>query len=134
MRLACDKTPTDLTDMTRLNVAEHESPDRRVDAIGANQHIVRARSSTSNCTETVSAVCVTAVTVVDRRMDAPAAPSQFQRLTPAHIRALFTAARVDQLADRSSADPGPAGAGLVDAWVEAFHDKVDQIAKHRCRP
>jgi hypothetical protein len=47
---------------------------------------------------------------------------QLQRLTPAHVRALFTAARVDQLGDS------------VTDWVDAFEDKVNQIAAARCLP
>jgi|SRR5262245_61716141 len=47
---------------------------------------------------------------------------RLQQLTPAHVRALFTAARVDRLGDP------------VDAWVEAFQDKVGQVAAQSCRP
>ncbi|HKC58408.1 MAG TPA: hypothetical protein VKC35_19880 [Vicinamibacterales bacterium] len=43
---------------------------------------------------------------------------QFHRLTLAHVRAIFAAARVDQL----------------DAWVGAFTDRVRQIEAQRCRP
>jgi hypothetical protein len=48
---------------------------------------------------------------------------QLQRLTPAHVRALFTAARVDKLGDRTT-----------DEWVDVFQDKVQQIARQRCQP
>ena len=56
---------------------------------------------------------------------------QLQRLTPAHLRALFTAARVAELGDgsheRTSADQ------VIDEWVEAFQDKVHQIVAHSCQ-
>ena len=51
---------------------------------------------------------------------------RLHRLTPDHIRAIFTAARVDQLADHDSTQ--------VDQWVTAFQDKVRQIETHHCRP
>jgi hypothetical protein len=49
---------------------------------------------------------------------------QLRRLTPAHVRAIFTAARVDLLS-RSNA---------VDEWVEAFQEKVREIEGRRCEP
>jgi len=56
---------------------------------------------------------------------------QLHRLTPAHVRAIFTAARVDLLAR-----PGGAAAGTertaVDEWVAAFEDKVRQIEARQC--
>jgi len=54
---------------------------------------------------------------------------QFHRLTTDHIRAVFSAARVDRLEprDRSRA------AATVDAWVGAFENKVRQIDAQRCR-
>ena len=55
---------------------------------------------------------------------------QFHRLTADHIRAIFTAARVDQLESR---DTLPAAA-TIDAWVAVFEDKVRQIEAQRCRP
>jgi len=55
---------------------------------------------------------------------------QFRRLTADHIRAIFTAARVDQLESR---DPS-AAAATIDAWVAAFADKVRQIEAQRCQP
>jgi hypothetical protein len=44
------------------------------------------------------------------------------RLTPAHVRAIFTAARVDQLHRP------------IDEWVAAFEDKVRQIEARQCQP
>jgi len=55
---------------------------------------------------------------------------QFYRLTADHIRAIFTAARVDQLESR---DTLPAAA-TIDAWVAVFEDKVRQIEAQRCQP
>src|SRR5262245_19073020 len=54
---------------------------------------------------------------------------QFHRLTTDHVRAIFTAAHVDQLesSDRSGA------AATVDAWVAAFENKVRQIDAQRCQ-
>ena len=54
---------------------------------------------------------------------------QFHRLTADHIRAIFTAARVDQLESR---DPSSTAA-TIDAWVAAFEDKVRQIDAQRCQ-
>ena len=57
---------------------------------------------------------------------------QFQRLTPAHVTALFTAARVDVLSDslraRTSAD------AVISEWVKVFQDKVQEIGARRCQP
>ena len=58
---------------------------------------------------------------------------QLHRLTPDHVRAIFKAARVDELTSRSS-HHSVEGAGGVDAWVAAFQDKVRQIESRRCSP
>jgi hypothetical protein len=49
---------------------------------------------------------------------------RFHRLTTDHVRAIFTAARVDQLESPEK----------IDAWVAAFENKVRQIDAQRCRP
>jgi hypothetical protein len=54
---------------------------------------------------------------------------RLHRLSPAHVRAIFTAARVDQL-QPSRKTPRTA----LDEWVAAFDDKVRQIEAHNCRP
>ena len=57
---------------------------------------------------------------------------RLHQLSDAHLRAIFTAARVDQLGDhRASA---AAGTAVVDAWVAAFKDKVAQIDALHCQP
>jgi hypothetical protein len=58
---------------------------------------------------------------------------QLHRLTPDHVRAIFKAARVEELTSRSS-HHSVEGAGSVDAWVAAFQDKVRQIESRRCSP
>jgi hypothetical protein len=58
---------------------------------------------------------------------------QLHRLTPDHVRAIFTAARVDQLNPRSG-HKSAGGAGVIDEWVAAFQDKVRQIEVRRCQP
>jgi hypothetical protein len=58
---------------------------------------------------------------------------QLHRLTPDHVRAIFKAARVEELTSRSS-HHSIEGAGTVDAWVAAFQDKVRQIESRRCSP
>jgi hypothetical protein len=55
---------------------------------------------------------------------------QLHRLTPDHVRAIFNAARVDQLGGKGSAR----GVDAVDAWVGVFQDKVRQIEARRCQP
>jgi hypothetical protein len=59
---------------------------------------------------------------------------QFRRLTPAHVRAIFAAARVDQVrgSSKRAADGGKSTA--IDEWVAAFQDKVRQIDAERCQP
>jgi hypothetical protein len=54
---------------------------------------------------------------------------QLHRLTPDHLHALFMAARVDQMKDdvRDGAEADP-----VQAWIDAFQDKVRQIESRRC--
>ena len=51
---------------------------------------------------------------------------RFHHLTPEHLRAIFTAARVDKA-------PGGSAAS-IDAWVAAFQDKVRQIEARHCLP
>ncbi len=58
---------------------------------------------------------------------------RLSRLTPAHVRAIFTAARVDQLHRPGAAPSGAAGLAAVDEWVAAFEDKVRQIETHHCQ-
>ena len=54
---------------------------------------------------------------------------QLRRLNRDHVRAIFTAARVDQLeSDGASLEGRP----RIDAWVAAFEDKVRQIGSQRC--
>jgi len=48
---------------------------------------------------------------------------RLRRLTDAHLRAIFTAARVEQITEDHTA---------VDAWVKAFKDKVRQIEERTC--
>ena len=50
---------------------------------------------------------------------------QLHRLTPAHVRAIFTAARPDKARKDAPA---------IDDWVAAFEDKVEQINAQRCQP
>ena len=57
---------------------------------------------------------------------------QLQRLTPAHVRALFTAARVDVLGDGSGASK-PADV-VLDEWVKVFQEKVQEIGARHCQP
>ena len=59
---------------------------------------------------------------------------QLFRLTPAHVRAIFTAARVDQLHRPRAAPSSGAGLTAIDEWVAAFEDKVRQIETRQCRP
>ena len=51
---------------------------------------------------------------------------QLHRLTRDHLRAIFTAARVDQLDSGGTQD--------TDAWVAVFEDKVRQIEAEHCQP
>ena len=57
---------------------------------------------------------------------------QLQRFTPDHVRAIFRAARVDQLGDPHA--PHAAPDAVIDAWVAAFQDKERQIEARRCQP
>jgi hypothetical protein len=59
---------------------------------------------------------------------------QLRRLTPDHVRALFRAARVDQLGDAQRIHESAGRVSSVDAWVEVFQDKVRQIDARRCQP
>jgi hypothetical protein len=55
---------------------------------------------------------------------------QLHRLTNAHVRAIFAAARVNQLPRaRGAASSGDA----IDEWTAAFEDKVRQIEVARCQ-
>ena len=57
---------------------------------------------------------------------------QLQRLTTEHVRALFTATRIDRLLDPSTRSAS--SEALIQRWVEVFNDKVQQIADERCQP
>jgi len=57
---------------------------------------------------------------------------RLHQLSDDHLRAIFTAARIDQLRDQRS-PRGDAG-NPVDGWVAAFKDKVRQIDARRCQP
>jgi hypothetical protein len=59
---------------------------------------------------------------------------QLQRLTPAHVRALFTAAHVNDLGKQSIKTKSAGGMSATDEWVEVFQDKVHQIEAQRCQP
>jgi len=59
---------------------------------------------------------------------------RLRRLTPEHARALFRAARVDQIVDAQRTDGTSAGVSSVDAWVAVFQDKVREIDARRCQP
>ncbi len=59
---------------------------------------------------------------------------QLHRLTPADVRAIFTAARVDLLPRRSTAKSSGAGSTVIDEWAAAFEDKVRQIETRHCQP
>jgi hypothetical protein len=59
---------------------------------------------------------------------------QLKRLTPDHVRAIFEAARVDQVGDNyqwTDESTGKSYSG-TDAWVAAFLDKVKQIEERHC--
>lgn len=56
---------------------------------------------------------------------------QLHRLTSDHVRAIFRAARVDELDDPRH---GSASRHGIEAWVSAFEDKVRQIDAQRCQP
>ena len=59
---------------------------------------------------------------------------QLARLSDAHIRALFEAARVDALGDKVAWTDPKTGQVLqgLDAWVAAFKQKREQVATARC--
>ncbi len=59
---------------------------------------------------------------------------RLQRLTPAHVRAIFTAARVDRLDGPSMRTRAGSDSTAIDQWVAVFQDKVRQIGTHRCQP
>jgi hypothetical protein len=59
---------------------------------------------------------------------------QLHRLTLDDVRAIFTAARVDQIGDAQRANRFMRGVSAVDAWVAVFQDKVQQIEARRCQP
>jgi hypothetical protein len=59
---------------------------------------------------------------------------QLHRLTPAHVRAIFTAARVDGLPRSHTAPSSDRGLVAIDAWVAAFEDKRRQIEARQCQP
>jgi hypothetical protein len=55
---------------------------------------------------------------------------RLQRLTDAHLKAIFSAARVNLM---TKDDDEPSGS-TVDGWVAAFKDKVRQIGQRTCAP
>jgi len=59
---------------------------------------------------------------------------QLARLSDAHIRAIFEAARLEALGDKVAWTDPKTGRVLqgLDAWVEAFKQKREQIAAARC--
>jgi hypothetical protein len=59
---------------------------------------------------------------------------QLHRLTPAHVRAIFEAARVDELPRSHSTASTGAGPAAIDEWAAAFADKVRQIESRQCQP
>jgi hypothetical protein len=59
---------------------------------------------------------------------------RLHRLTPEHLRALFTAARVDRIKRASSSGTRDGSSDTIDAWVSAFQDKVRQIEARHCQP
>jgi hypothetical protein len=59
---------------------------------------------------------------------------QLHRLTEDHVRAIFRAARVDQLRDVQHTHGAARGVDAVDAWVAVFQDKVRQIEGRGCQP
>jgi len=60
--------------------------------------------------------------------------NQLARLSDAHIRALFEAARLDALGDKIAWTDPKTGQVLqgLDAWVAAFKQKREQISGARC--
>jgi hypothetical protein len=50
------------------------------------------------------------------------------------VRAIFAAARVDQLVSARHGSASSHGAQGIDAWVAVFQDKVRQIEARRCQP
>jgi len=59
---------------------------------------------------------------------------QLHRLSPAHVRAIFTAARVDHMHSRGAVASGGSGPTAIDEWVAAFEEKVREIEASQCRP
>ncbi|MEO8257229.1 MAG: hypothetical protein ABI868_07765 [Acidobacteriota bacterium] len=59
---------------------------------------------------------------------------QLQRLSPAHLRAIFSAARVDKASGLAGSVREGRRASAIDDWVAAFQDKVQQIGAQRCQP
>lgn len=60
--------------------------------------------------------------------------AQLKRLTPDHIRAIFEAARVQELGDTNEWRDKRSGQSYtgIDGWVAAFQDKVRQIEEQHC--
>ena len=58
---------------------------------------------------------------------------QLGRLTPAHVRALFTAARAERLGG-PAIQTASGDNSTLDEWVAVFQDKVRQIDAQRCQP
>jgi hypothetical protein len=61
---------------------------------------------------------------------------RLHRMTEAHLRAIFTAARIEQMTEAHEwRDPGSQSVyTATDAWVAAFQDKVRQIEARTCAP
>jgi hypothetical protein len=59
---------------------------------------------------------------------------QLRRLSPAHVRAIFAAARVDQARGLLKRGVNDGSATALDEWVATFQDKVRQIDAQRCQP
>jgi hypothetical protein len=59
---------------------------------------------------------------------------QLQRLTPAHVKAIFTAAQVERFQSGQRPAMNSTHSGAVDAWTAAFEEKVREIEARRCAP
>ena len=57
---------------------------------------------------------------------------QLQRLSAPHVRAIFSAARVDQAGGLIEPATNGSNSTAIDEWVAAFQDKVQQIDAQRC--
>jgi hypothetical protein len=59
---------------------------------------------------------------------------QLHRLTPGHARAIFSAARVDEIHSPRPNGHGDDSSDTTEAWLAAFQDKVRQLEARHCRP